>query len=349
MPGSLAPVGRQRVFSNLGVVAPGALLHTYLGGTPATPQATYSDQALTIPNANPIVASASGLFGPIYLTPSAAYYLVLTEANGTAIWDQDYLGNDLAVAPVITTAIAAAVAPVVQTVSLTGAIELTLPAGCTLVRLTNAALVTISGINLLSVRTGQQLIIESAGAGQVDLLHQSGLSAAPLRLLNIATSALTSLAPGSGRAIYVYDGVTSRWDLVSHEQGAWITPTFSGANFTGIGAMTWTVDAGDVTLCKYWLRERSLSVVFTLLTTSVGGVANVGLVIGMGAMGGFVQAANTQYGLYSRSDNGGAEGVALLQPVNGLSLSNGQTVFTVNWTAAANTTAVRGSATFEVT
>jgi hypothetical protein len=89
MPNVLAPVARQRAMTDLGLIAPGALLHTYVSGTPATPLATTSDAAGLIPNANPLVASAGGLFGPIYLPPGAAYHFVLTDAAGLPIWDQD--------------------------------------------------------------------------------------------------------------------------------------------------------------------------------------------------------------------------------------------------------------------
>jgi hypothetical protein len=85
----LAPVARQRIATDLGVVAPGALLYTLVSGSPSTPLATTSDAAGTVPNANPIVASAGGLFGPIYLTPGVAYHFRLTEASGVPIWDQD--------------------------------------------------------------------------------------------------------------------------------------------------------------------------------------------------------------------------------------------------------------------
>ncbi|SRR5712691_644477 len=89
----LAPVARQRVFSDLGVVSPGALLHSYVAGSASTPLATYSDRALTTPNANPIVASSGGLFGPIYLTPGQSYQFVLTTSTGAAIWSQDYVSG----------------------------------------------------------------------------------------------------------------------------------------------------------------------------------------------------------------------------------------------------------------
>lgn len=91
--GPLAPVARQRVFSGLGVVLPGALLSTYLAGT-TTPANTFSDYLLTTPNANPIVADAGGLFGPIYTTPGQSYYFKLTTAAGALIWDQDHVEDD---------------------------------------------------------------------------------------------------------------------------------------------------------------------------------------------------------------------------------------------------------------
>jgi len=105
MAGQLAPVARQRIFTDLGLVAPGALLHTYVGGTPSTPLATFSDPDLAVghQNANPIVASAGGLFGPIYLTPGLDYHFVLTDASGGPIWDQDHVsvGTAASVATVL--------------------------------------------------------------------------------------------------------------------------------------------------------------------------------------------------------------------------------------------------------
>jgi hypothetical protein len=89
MSNALAPVARQRVFTDLGVVAPGALLNTYIAGTPSTPLGTTSDAAGLVANTNPIVASAGGLFGPIYLVPATAYHMRLTDAAGVLIWDQD--------------------------------------------------------------------------------------------------------------------------------------------------------------------------------------------------------------------------------------------------------------------
>lgn len=58
-----------------GEILPGAKLYWYQAGT-STPLATYSDQDLTIPNTNPVLASADGRFPSIWLQ-AAEYKLVL--------------------------------------------------------------------------------------------------------------------------------------------------------------------------------------------------------------------------------------------------------------------------------
>ena len=63
---SLLPMLREVALSSTGVPLSGALLYSYAAGT-TTPLATYSDVALTIPNTNPVVANAGGVFPPIYV------------------------------------------------------------------------------------------------------------------------------------------------------------------------------------------------------------------------------------------------------------------------------------------
>lgn len=87
--GLLTPDPRLRELSDLGLILAGAKLNTYVAGTPSTPLASYSDEAGTTPNTNPVVASAGGLFGPIYLTLGVAYKLVLTDSLNNPIWSQD--------------------------------------------------------------------------------------------------------------------------------------------------------------------------------------------------------------------------------------------------------------------
>jgi hypothetical protein len=61
----LAP-GYQQSDANGNPVS-GARLFTYEAGT-STPKPTFSDAGLTIANANPVVANAGGVFGPVFAT-----------------------------------------------------------------------------------------------------------------------------------------------------------------------------------------------------------------------------------------------------------------------------------------
>lgn len=56
------------------LLAGSKLTFTQTGTT--TPQNTYTDEALTVPSSNPVVADANGLFVPIYLDPTLPSYRV---------------------------------------------------------------------------------------------------------------------------------------------------------------------------------------------------------------------------------------------------------------------------------
>lgn len=137
-----------------------------------------------------------------------------------------------------------------------------------ILRCNNATLLTFNGF--AAGTDGDIIDIVSVGAGQVDVAHQNAGSSAANRFINFATVGKTSLAAGVGTARFVYDGTTARWRLVHHEQGAWITPTFSAGDYTS-DAGTWVVGAGDIINCQYYLRGKELSVVLSCLTTTVTG------------------------------------------------------------------------------
>jgi hypothetical protein len=65
----------------------GALLYTYVAST-LTDQATYQDDGLTTPHANPVVADAGGTFDPIFLD-NLTYRMILKTSAGVEVWDVD--------------------------------------------------------------------------------------------------------------------------------------------------------------------------------------------------------------------------------------------------------------------
>lgn len=76
-----------------GAILPGSKLYFYTTGT-TTPLATYSDQALTTPNANPVVAGADGRFGPIWLQ-AISYKVVLKTAADVTLVTRDPVRGDI--------------------------------------------------------------------------------------------------------------------------------------------------------------------------------------------------------------------------------------------------------------
>lgn len=71
-----------------GAVSPGCKANFLLTGT-STPTDTYTDDALTTPHANPVVADAAGVFAVIYLDPKIDYKLTLDDTNDALIYTED--------------------------------------------------------------------------------------------------------------------------------------------------------------------------------------------------------------------------------------------------------------------
>lgn len=81
VPVTLAPVVKQQLFDQNGVVLSGGLVCTYQSGT-TTPQATYTDYTGTVQNTNPVVLDSSGRAN-IWLI-GAAYKIVVAGGGSCA-------------------------------------------------------------------------------------------------------------------------------------------------------------------------------------------------------------------------------------------------------------------------
>lgn len=207
----------------------------------------------------------------------------------------------------------------------------------------NATLLTVNGFGGALPSDGWVVDVVSRNA-QVDFVHRQ-LAAPPFQLLNRATFGLTSLAAGLGFARYMYDSVGAGcWRLLVHEQGDWINVAFNAADFTGNGSMVWAVDPGDVSLNKYWLKEKSLHWAWVIQTSSVSGTPSANLLMKLPV--GLNAAAIGQYnGVHTYKDGAspwkpGAWWVnpALLAQINLYIDGFG----TAPWTATVNATATYG-------
>jgi len=87
MPGYSVYVPRFRSFTAAGAVLAGGKLYTYEAGT-ATPLAVYTDAALSVPHANPVVLDANGE-ATIYAAAGTAYKFVLKNSADVTQWTID--------------------------------------------------------------------------------------------------------------------------------------------------------------------------------------------------------------------------------------------------------------------
>lgn len=86
-------------FDDNGAPLNGGKVYSFAAGT-ATPLATYSDQALTIPNDNPTILDASGR-ADIYIDDGVAYDLDIKDRNGVEVRTiEDYSVPTVPAAPV---------------------------------------------------------------------------------------------------------------------------------------------------------------------------------------------------------------------------------------------------------
>lgn len=92
----LSPIGGagQQFFDNNGNVLAGGMLYTYAAGT-TNPLVTYSDNAGTTPNSNPVLLDSAGRpEEEIWLAYSTAYKIVLKDSDGLTIYTWDNVTND---------------------------------------------------------------------------------------------------------------------------------------------------------------------------------------------------------------------------------------------------------------
>lgn len=116
---------------------------------------------------------------------------------------------------------------------------------------------------------GQQLLVQSIGAGNVYFAHNSGSSSAGNKLTNQVTSGNTPICAAKGSALFIYDGTSTTWRLVNHYQGDWISVPYTSTDYTA-DSSTWTVDSGDLLGYRYMLHGTNLTVSFVTTATSVG-------------------------------------------------------------------------------
>lgn len=91
MAGTLAPQAVFTGFDNNGLIMPGGKLYTFTAGTTSA-ATTWSDSALAVPNANPIILDSAGR-AVVYLALGVQYKFILKTSADVTIWSQDNIAS----------------------------------------------------------------------------------------------------------------------------------------------------------------------------------------------------------------------------------------------------------------
>ena len=181
----LSPLPKMQFFSTAGVPLVGGKLYTYAAGT-TTPLATYTTQAGTIANTNPIILDSRGEAN-VWLA-SAAYKLKLTTPDDVEIWTVDN----------------------VSSAETFGASQL-----LTSVSGANAITATVTSPNFTAYAAGQMFSFVAAGSNTTSsvTLNLNGLG--PKALTKQGTNPLSAGDIQAGQIVLVeYDG--TRFQFVNY-------------------------------------------------------------------------------------------------------------------------------------
>jgi hypothetical protein len=186
----------------------GGLLYTYEAGT-TTPATTYSDVALTVAHANPVVLDSAGR-ATVFLTPGNSYKFLLKTAAASTVWTADNIStvptsaSSLDVDGVAGTTITAG-----QVVYLSDGSGSTTAGRWYLADADNtysSSAALAIGVALSNLTAGDTGSIRLGGLLAENL---SGLSAGTLYYVSATAGALTATAPANARLVGAAQTTTS--------------------------------------------------------------------------------------------------------------------------------------------
>jgi hypothetical protein len=210
--GTVAPVPYHQFFDSNGVVLAGGKLFCYLAGT-TTKQTTYSDGALSVPNANPIVLDSAGR-AKVFLS-NTSYKFVLapstdTDPPSSPIWTIDNVNS----VPVGT-----------PSLDIVGTLGVTVTSGQAVYQSDgsgglNAGQWYLGDATNIYSSTGANVVgfasqnITSGTTGNIRLVGTmtgfSGLTAGALYYLSTTPGAITATPPTNARAFCAADNTTTQ-------------------------------------------------------------------------------------------------------------------------------------------
>lgn len=189
---------------------------------------------------------------------------------------------------------------------------------------------------------GYLATFKNVGIKLASFVHNSGSSTLANVFINGVTSGVTPVAPG-GHITYYYNG--TNWQLLDHEQGAWIDAGYNAGDYTAGGTMTWTVDLADLKTFIYKVQGASLKVIGYWDTTTI--TAPLASQLFVLIPGGYTVPKIVQ-AISAGFDNGvGTPTYNRVGVVGSTQIEIGRTDV-ANWTASVNNTFVRVDIEFPI-
>ncbi len=218
----------------------------------------------------------------------------------------------------------------------------------TYLRCNNASALVLTGLTVdgAAPTAGDVVIIENIGTSTVRVAHQNGSSTAENRVICSSTNG--QIVGAGGRMLAVYDGTTDRWRLSLVDKGSAISVTFAAGDFTGFAPMTWTVESGDLSTFKYYQHGKSVTILLSVETSTLGGTAS-GLVQ-VALPNGFTVSGSNQIGIMGRMFDNSAwtPAVYYALPATSTTVLLFGNMAGTNLTLVTNALALQGTVTVEV-
>lgn len=181
-------------------------------------------------------------------------------------------------------------------------------------------------------------IVRNNGANRVQLFPTSGDA-----IGNLGVDVPYPLAPGE--TVELVGRALTQWMIASTTaSGAWRDVSYVAGDYTANGAMTWTVEAGDVLEYRYMIVGRTMFVSWFFDNTSVGGTLNNTLRVAVPA--GYEIGDSTRT-LYRRRESA-AFAHAWMLTTAGDAFFQLRMFDNANWASSTNATDVEGSAFFPI-
>jgi hypothetical protein len=216
-------------------------LFSYAGGT-STPQNTYTDSTLLVPNDNPVVLNAYGQ-AQIWFDPALTYKLVLRDAAGNLLWTADNISPYINAASLASTLASYATISSLSAYVLTSSLSGTLAAYALTSSLSAYAL--LNSPNFVGVPTGP-----TAAPGT------STTQFATTAFVDAATS-VSNMRSGTFTCVAGTAAVTFATPFPSACTGVWVQPYYNAPDLGwvspgSVSASGFSYTNGNSGTCFYY-------------------------------------------------------------------------------------------------